>query len=357
MYILDRIRKPKVFERKYELWSNSRLVDVNTCPIYGVVHKKRVYGTARAMALEAGSAMHEIFAAIRLWQIGWEQGYHDHMNYHGDTMFGERWHEANAHALEHVRDPKSDPHQHLTLLCFKLLHSGPFYDDPSDNVRTLANMEVSTMNYIDRQLPNMEDWPIYVHDKNDPTAYVGVETTFDTILDYKNAPSVRFAGTADGLAWSNYYKRHFLLECKTASRLDEAWRKSFLMSHQVTGYMAVLSHTLGIEVRDAHAQGVKIKQSGYGDDLVFELVKRDEHAIAHWANWVRETVDMYERFENDWENAPRYTHSCNRYFRPCSFISFCADTPEGRIEQYDEMVTPPMSPTEQAVEELYDDKF
>ena len=50
-------------------YDNTRLVAINTCPVWGAVR----YGLglampsrSRAMALEAGSACHEVFAAARL---------------------------------------------------------------------------------------------------------------------------------------------------------------------------------------------------------------------------------------------------------------------------------------------------
>jgi hypothetical protein len=40
---------------------------------------------------------------------------------------------------------------------------------------------------------------------------------------------------------------------------------------------------------------------------------------------------MARQYEGNPYDAPKYTHSCNRYFRPCSFIPFCdADDEEQR---------------------------
>ena len=41
------------------------------CPTWGVVHAQRKYQSdARSMALECGSLMHEVFGAVRVWQLG-----------------------------------------------------------------------------------------------------------------------------------------------------------------------------------------------------------------------------------------------------------------------------------------------
>ncbi len=98
-------------------------------------------------------------------------------------------------------------------------------------------------------------------------------------------------------------------------------------------------------------QGLKIKPTYKGEDYYVRRVRRNQSAILHWANWVRHTVDIYETYEHDWEATPRYTHSCNRYFRPCSLIPFCTDTAEGRIIQFEEMVEVIGSPSERAVRE------
>jgi len=36
-------------------------------------------------------------------------------------------------------------------------------------------------------------------------------------------------------------------------------------------------------------------------------------------------------------NAPRYTVSCNKYFRPCAYIPFCDSNMDERAAMYKEM--------------------
>ena len=101
---------------------------------------------------------------------------------------------------------------------------------------------------------------------------------------------------------------------------------------------------------DAQVIGLKLKPSPRGENYYSFSVTRTADAIMKWADWVRYTVSEIERWRNDWENAPRFTHSCNRYFRPCALIDFCSDSAEGRLEQWEQMVPRELSPSERAVQ-------
>lgn len=331
-------------------YSQSRLTDLNQCPIYGVVHIQRKYATTgRAMALEAGGTMHEVFSAVRLWQLWRKQGLTKHADYNGQRLFGqERW----ADAFKSAQKIKGDDRDQLLDLAYHILHSSEWYDDPNDNARTMANMEIASLRYIDRRLATMDSWPIFVEDKKRIDSRVGIEQVFDCILEYEDSTRIRFIGTIDGLIYSEHFKKWFLDENKTATRLDEGWRMSFEMSHQITGYCACSTTVFGFPVFDAHVFGIKIKPSGREDSDDF-TVKRTPDSILHWAAWVWHTVKLFERYANDFESAPRFTHSCNRYFRPCHMIPFCSDTPEGRQQQWEEMVPQEPSPSERAVMEQF----
>jgi hypothetical protein len=210
-------------------------------------------------------------------------------------------------------------------------------------------MEMSAIYYIDEKHPYFEDWPIYVADTKDPKAFIGIEQAFDMVIEYEDVWKRRFIGTVDGVVYNIPRDRYFLEENKTASRLDEAWRNSFEMSNQVTGYLAISEALLGFQVFDSRVTGAKVKPTNRGEDVYTCEVSRASAAMKHWGNWFRHSVEMYEAFKDNWEDAPRYTHSCNRYFRPCSLISFCCDTPEGRITQWNQMVPADLSPSEKAV--------
>lgn len=326
------------------------------------------------MALEAGEAMHQVFAAIRIWQLDKRQRLSKHALATATRIFGlSRWRDA----LKEV-DPTLDDREQLQQLAFAILHGSGFYDDPGDNVRTLGNMELATIIYVDEQLSKMDNWPIWVNNLKKPNEPVGIECVFDVVLSYSDGRKIRYIGTLDGLVMDYHRERRLTLdENKTASRLDDGWINSFDMSNQVTGYLACASAVFGLSMwydKDrrtttmssilgmqnfgyhlkaySRVTGLKIKPTGKGEDKYVKLVNRTPAAVHHWAQWVRHTVDLYEAFEDDFENAPRYTHSCNRYFRPCSLIPFCADTADGRAEQWDQMVASEGSPSERAVREI-----
>jgi len=106
----------------------------------------------------------------------------------------------------------------------------------------------------------------------------------------------------------------------------------------------------GIDMWHARIYGCKIKPTFKGEDVHIEPITRTPNDVMHWANWVRRQVEIFEEYQVDWEHAERRTHSCNRYFRPCALIPFCGDTPDGRVEQWDQMIDIVPSPSERAIQ-------
>src|SRR5262245_28522913 len=69
-------------------FSNSRLESISECPTWGIVHMQKQYPQhGRALALEAGEAMHQFFAAMRCWQLHTVQCLPDHAKAAGDRIF------------------------------------------------------------------------------------------------------------------------------------------------------------------------------------------------------------------------------------------------------------------------------
>lgn len=339
----------KTTDKSLHPYSNSRLESMNQCPTWGVVSAQKQYqSNARAMALEAGETMHEMFAAVRIWQLEHIQKLPAHALATAERILGmERW----MLACKAAEASKGNDREHLQSLCFEVLHSSAWYDDPNDNIRTMNNMELATIHYIDERLEYMENWPIYVEDIKKPSGLVGIEQTFDVTLHYADKKQYRYIGTIDGLVKKKHTDQWFLDENKTASRLDEGFRLSFDMRHQITGYCAASTVVFGFPVFNARVTGLKIRPTNRGEDICVVEPARDRDSIEHWASWLRSTAQQYETFKEDFEHAPRFTHSCNRYFRPCSLLPFCVDTPEGRQEQYSQMQDADKSPSEQAVQE------
>lgn len=278
------------------------------------------------------------------------QGLKKHAQVTAHRIFGkDRWSAClklcESHAIKEARD-------NLSELAFAVLDSSGWEDEPSDKTRTMANMLMATVHYIDERLPSMMNWPIYVQNEKDPDCLVGIEQVFDVVVLFRDGREIRYIGTVDGLVKKRSTGEYFLDENKTANRIDDGWRLSFEMSHQVTGYSIVAPAIFGFKVDKCRVTGNKIKPTSSGENVYpLETLRRSDSAFASWGYWLRHTVDMYETYQDNWELAPRYTHSCNRYFRPCSLIPFCADDPAGRAEQWEAMIEPDRSPSERAVME------
>ena len=113
-------------------YSHSIVEAILTCPKWGCIrYRERKYFKAnfRSMALEAGSTMHEVFAACRLWQLDRKQHLPEHANHHGERIFGPRWQACSYNRKPNDRDD-------LPSICFETLNSSEFFDDPSDTKRT-----------------------------------------------------------------------------------------------------------------------------------------------------------------------------------------------------------------------------
>lgn len=334
-------------------FSHSILSAVNTCPMWGVIrygHRKQYPSSTRAMALEFGSAAHDVFAAIYLYQVGYIQGHPKHMLHHARRIFGDN--DRFERAL-HTKDNDPDARDHLVSLGFNILRSGEFYNDPSDNMRTMENLELGIIKYIDNVLLEMEALPIFIMDKEDETKPIGIELPFDIELERYDTvgltKTMRYIGQIDRLLEiDNSLLR--LGENKTGSRLDSSWALSFDMSHQITGYNLAVETILNRECRQVSVHGLKNKQTGHSDDFSpISPIDRDVEKYETFIDWALFSKDIYDTYMEDWESAPRFTHSCNRYFRPCSLLSFCTDTIEGRKDQFMEMIQAPLSPSEEAV--------
>lgn len=313
--------------------------------------QRRYPSDARSMALEAGELMHQVFAAVRIWQLSRKQGFDAHAQVVGRRIFkSARWNVCWSHCMTHTEE-----RDQLLELCFRVLSSSGWKDSVSDLTRTMTNMELATICYVDEHLPKMENWPIYVEDKGNPQACVGIEQVFDVVLTYEDNKEIRCVGTIDGLVRKEGTGEYYLDENKTAARLGDAWRNSFDMKHQITGYCAASTSVFGFEVYRSRVTGLRIKPMNKGEDVYpFEPIVRKWDDIQHWATWVRQMAETYERYKDDFEHATRFTHSCNRYFRPCSLLSFCADPDgaAGRKLAFDELMVPAEpSPSERAVSE------
>ena len=328
-------------DSKLPYYSYSIMEAILTCPKWGLIrYKDRKYFKAnyRALALEAGSAMHEVFAALRLWQVLRLQNLPDHFNHHGIRIFGQP-------RLEACYWPKPDPRDEALSFCFEILNSGEFYDDPNDRIRTMANMEDTTIRYVDEMMAVMDRNPIWISDVNDPTAPVGIEIAFDMVVD----DAIRYIGTIDAIT-QHIENGVRLEENKTASRLDEAWRESFRVKFQPTGYtIAGRLITAEPEITQSKIIGVKVKQTRSVEDYLTFVEHRDEEHFDDFYRTLWYTHRLAMEYEGRSLQAPMFTHSCNRYFRPCGFVDLCSGSKADQEFMYEGMERTQLSPSEKAI--------
>lgn len=306
-------------------YDNTRLQAINTCPTWGILrygmHKTMSAPGTRSMPLEMGTAAHDVFAAVRLWQLRRFQGQEALSDFHGQRLFGNTRYSAMLAAV----DTREDDRVQSLAFALTALETTGFYDDPRDKRRTMTNLEEACIAYIDRW-----DWnrmPVWIRDASDPQSDVGIELPFDIVLsfvlDNGDTREYRFVGKADGLHARG--SEIYLHENKTASRLDDAWSQSFLLSSQITGYCLALGLWAGQPIVKAEIFGMSVplpKNYDFGG-LVRESVTRYSHHFERWFAWFLHTVELERAFVDNPVDAPKYTHSCNRYFRPCSMIPFC----------------------------------
>ena len=340
-------------------FDNTKLVAINTCPMWGMVrydqHKTMGSEATRAMALEAGSAAHEVFAAHRLFsfiQYGafWYDLTEDDVDavarLNGIRIFGEERYNLMLKCFDGT-DAYVGPDMRSCMqqFCLSALETSGFYDDPNDRRRTMTNIEEMCLSYIDNH--SWEDQPVYF----DGSSSLGIELPIDVMINIDGGLDwVRFIGRADGL---HYYDKTLtdlrLHENKTASRLGSAWDESWYTNHQPTGYMLALSAMIGIDVFMAYMLGAtlplpkRVSLEGFSKIAV----TREQWQFEEWLGWLESTYKTYKECQSQPHLSPQYTHSCNRYFRPCSFIPLCATQPEDRIIMLEEMREDHWSPLDE----------
>jgi hypothetical protein len=316
-------------------YDHSCLSAINVCPTWGILRysmHKRMPGSNRSMALEAGSAAHEAFAAVRWYQYSRFQcntdEAHASAEKQGPRLFG------TEERFRRMLDVISDTTTHRTNtinFAIEALESCEFYDDIGDSRRTISNISESLIAYIDAY--DMERYPIWVRDSDDPNTDIGIEIPFDIVVDIEwedtesrtRALQVRFIGKMDGLHWNK--DKLIIIEEKTGARLDDHWLSQWVLSHQITGYCLAASTFTGLPCEHALVSGMRIPIGKIpAEGIRREYVPRTPLMFEKWANWFITTIEMDQQWRDSVVDAPMYTHSCNRYFNTCSFLPFCAAT-------------------------------
>lgn len=349
---------------KLPTFDNTKLVAINTCPLWGIgryTHHKTFEGMGRAMALEAGAASHEVFAAHRLYSF---------MEYGAEFYGAEQESVTRAYTLAGTRifgeerfaemrgavDPREDYRSRCQQFALTALYNSGFYDDPGDKRRTTTNIEEMCIAYMDKY-----DWrkqlPFWDGDE-----FLGIEIEVDAVIlieyidadDNDHSIIIRFIGKADGIHYVDDTSADLRVhENKTASRLGDAWEMSWETNHQPTGYMIALSAMLSQPISQALMLGtcLPLPKSYTVNGLARVVVRRAEWQLLEWFQWVLHTTLLHEQYKDNPMDAPMYTHSCNRYFRPCSFIPLCSEEPEQRVLMFEEMTKQEWNPLNKAGEQ------
>lgn len=309
----------------------TKLTAVNTCPTFGVLryalHRTEIPMTAsgRNLAIEAGKACHDFFAAVRMWHLLNKQSTNNtEDNYtkflkHGEKLFNPvRWQEM----MEQVQD--ADDFTNCLNFSLSALHTSGYYDDPSDRKRTMANMEAACINYLQRYMQS--NMPVAV--KGD---LIGVEIPFvlkvtrttKDMFGEEVTTTHYYCGRIDGV--HRYGDALIVAENKTAANLSSSWSASFAISAQVTGYTIAGTEIFQEEVTDAFVMGTQIPvpRDAY-NGVKFDPQSRTISDRIRWAEWFFDSIETYERYVQTPTRAPRYSHSCNRYFSSCQFIPWCS---------------------------------
>lgn len=347
-------------------FDNTKLVAINTCPLWGIVrytHHKSMGGMGRAMALEAGGAAHEVFAAHRLYSFReFGAAFYSQPQERIEAAFDEAGRRifGNSRFREMLDgvDGREDFRTRCQQFSLTALYNCGFYDDPGDKKRTTTNIEEMCIAYMDKF-----DWknelPYWDGDK-----FLGIEIPVDVVISieymdefqYTNPDAVtsqpktiiiRFIGKADGVHYFDREEKEVRIhENKTASRLGDAWEMSWETNHQPTGYMIALSAMLSLRISRTVVLGtcLPLPKAYTINGLARVVAKRTEWQLAEWFQWLLHTTRLHEQFKDSPTDAPMYTHSCNRYFRPCSFIPLCATEPEERRAMFDDMTIDEWNP-------------
>lgn len=328
----------------------TKLTAICTCPRWGLVRydkHKAMPHMGRATALEIGSAAHEGFAAIRFMELMEEKKDDERIGSYGNKMFGqERW--SN---LVSIWLAKEDLRDRVKKAALYAVDTSGFTDDPSDRRKTLTNLENAMLAYVDR-LELGKRIPV-VNDR-----IIGIEVPIDLTINFYSdkdelelePTKIRYIGKVDAIVMNKGVSIE-VEENKTASRLNDAWMDSFLTSHQVTGYTVAASLLCDTQVTEALIKGLMVPlPKSYDLGGVANVpVTRDEYRVREWIRWIWSTYSsLYLPYRDDPLQAPEFTHSCNRYFRPCSFIPLCGmASPEERMLTYSQMVTDEWNPLEE----------
>jgi hypothetical protein len=84
---------------------------------------------------------------------------------------------------------------------------------------------------------------------------------------------------------------------------------------------------------------------------VRDKLERHNQHVERWVSWVAGALNLHDQFHTDPYEAPRFTHSCNRYYRPCPLVPLCDTADEEQFYQtIGEMEYKPWSPIDDSTD-------
>jgi hypothetical protein len=301
----------KGFKERNQWLDHTRATAIHTCPRWGVVrymHNKSLEVEGRQIPLECGNALHQSFAAHRLWQLAHSTTPISVVNDTGTRIFGsERWYELAAKIDEGNPEP----------IALEALYTSGFIDDPRDRRRTLTNMELSLLHYLTRY---PHDHLPYVNGD-----FVGVEVPVRLKLTFEDGTEFAYLGRADVVLTEPKTGKLIVVDNKTSSNVGNNWEVQWRTSHQLTGYCVGVSSMIRQRVMDFGVLGLQVplpKGQEFGG-YVFMEGQKTTRAVAEWAKWCYSAWSLWDQYKDQPFEAPQFTHSCYRYFRGCSFVPIC----------------------------------
>lgn len=359
---------------KMPYMTSSMMEAVNTCPKWGIINS--VQGKAftigyRQMALEAGSLLHEVFSVINLYQVGVIQGCIEHMDWHGEQLFGKhRWDAIIPKEFYYQLEALIAAEQWETLqyaellnlerLAYAVIATSDYYDDPEDRNRTLSNLEFCAIELINYWMMNLRNFNIYIEDRKNPQSRIGVEISFDVVFDIEymspttglvTTLSQRFIGLGDAVYQNTETKRITYGEYKSASRMGDAWRNNFQTRHQLTAYNACLAAYFDPSLLSMNTiligSAVPVRKTTA--PVQHFMVPRDHENVLNFLTTLLATTRSIETYEGvDALVAPMFTHSCSRYFVTCALLDLCSSSYSDQVVMYEQMLDKPeLSPSEE----------
>jgi hypothetical protein len=311
----------KEFSARNQWLDHTRVTAIHTCPRWGIVrnmHGKSLEVEGRQVPLECGNALHQSFAAHRLWQL-WkalpatittdeEAAKVRTILGTGLRIFGkDRWDELMDKLYE------DDP----APIALEALYTSGYIDDPRDRKRSLSNMELSLLHYLTRY---PHDYLPYVNGD-----FVGVEVPVRLKLTFEDDTEFAYLGRADVILTEPGTGKLIVVDNKTSSNVGNAWETQWRTSHQLTGYCVGVSSMIHQRVMSYGVLGLQVplpKGQEFGG-YVFMQGEKTTRAVAEWAKWCYSAWSLWDQYQDQPFEAPMFTHSCYRYFRGCSFIPIC----------------------------------